>query len=599
MANCPELPKRRQYIGARYVPKFADPIDWDSTLSYEPLTVVNYGNTSYTSKRCVPPGTPPTDTCYWVATGRYNAQVEEYHQEVLNLKDQIGGIGPDITQIKSDITTLQGDIGTVKTDVSTNTTNITQNRTDITALQTALTTAQSDITTLQTDLGSVKSDIATLQTDMGSAQTDITQNKQDITALDTRVTALETRAGTIESTIDDHLYITVRGVKRPRIINNELTLNVPAEFPNATAAINEYLQFCIIHNNVTIKYADGTYNGTALNIVNFKSTYVRIAGNTTAPQNVIIRLSAGETAFALNNSDVLSIDGFHIIGDVAGAYPNLSSGTTSGFGLTLSNTLIGKSLIFERLGTGVLIDTSFFGTTEAFSNNPSDIDDNTLPNYYGKNIIFFNCNRVASGPINISGAICYNITENAAFIAFNGLLLIRNTTIKNVNTAISGVNIHLSINNVTILSVNDYGIYAAGCQINIDKLTINGGKMCIVTTNSFINSSSLTLENATNSAIQLSNGSSISIYNINTISNCPIGIYCDIWYEIAFPVNITFNNVPTKYYILLNRSTGHDSTQTNFLGQVILSVQPSNYVGEVCTETGMPGTWKTFGAIQP
>ena len=29
-----------QYIGARYVPLFADPMHWDSTRTYEPLTVV-------------------------------------------------------------------------------------------------------------------------------------------------------------------------------------------------------------------------------------------------------------------------------------------------------------------------------------------------------------------------------------------------------------------------------------------------------------------------------------------------------------------------------------------------------------------------------
>ena len=46
----------RQYIGARYVPKFANPIAWDSANSYEALEIVTYNNTSYTSKKPVPVG---------------------------------------------------------------------------------------------------------------------------------------------------------------------------------------------------------------------------------------------------------------------------------------------------------------------------------------------------------------------------------------------------------------------------------------------------------------------------------------------------------------------------------------------------------------
>ena len=64
-----------QYIGARYVPMFADPIDWDSTKEYEPLTIVTYQGASYTSRQSVPAGVSITDQNYWVLTGNYNAQV--------------------------------------------------------------------------------------------------------------------------------------------------------------------------------------------------------------------------------------------------------------------------------------------------------------------------------------------------------------------------------------------------------------------------------------------------------------------------------------------------------------------------------------------
>ena len=72
----------RQYVGARYVPKFANPTAWTSGTSYEAMTIVTYNNSSYTSKIQVPPtvGNPADNPQYWALTGNYNAQVEEYRQ---------------------------------------------------------------------------------------------------------------------------------------------------------------------------------------------------------------------------------------------------------------------------------------------------------------------------------------------------------------------------------------------------------------------------------------------------------------------------------------------------------------------------------------
>lgn len=77
----------RQYIGARYVPKFADPIEWDNARSYEALEIVTYLNTSYTSKKPVPAGVEITNNEYWAATGNYNAQVAQYVEEVQQLAE--------------------------------------------------------------------------------------------------------------------------------------------------------------------------------------------------------------------------------------------------------------------------------------------------------------------------------------------------------------------------------------------------------------------------------------------------------------------------------------------------------------------------------
>jgi len=79
----------RQYIGARYVPVFANPIEWDNLRSYEALTIVTYQGTSYTSKKNVPVGIDLDNKEYWVATGNYNAQVENYRREVSEIKKEL------------------------------------------------------------------------------------------------------------------------------------------------------------------------------------------------------------------------------------------------------------------------------------------------------------------------------------------------------------------------------------------------------------------------------------------------------------------------------------------------------------------------------
>lgn len=71
----------REYIGARYVPVFADPVEWSDTRAYEPLTIVTYQGASYTSARYIPTGIPISDESYWVRTFDFDAQVEAYRTE--------------------------------------------------------------------------------------------------------------------------------------------------------------------------------------------------------------------------------------------------------------------------------------------------------------------------------------------------------------------------------------------------------------------------------------------------------------------------------------------------------------------------------------
>lgn len=76
----------RQYIGARYVPKFFENPDgsaeWIKEATYEPLTNVTYLGDTYTSKISVPKNVEITNKKYWVLISKYNAQVENLRKSL-------------------------------------------------------------------------------------------------------------------------------------------------------------------------------------------------------------------------------------------------------------------------------------------------------------------------------------------------------------------------------------------------------------------------------------------------------------------------------------------------------------------------------------
>ena len=69
----------RQYVGARYVPKIMG--EWNKALQYEALSIVTYMGNSFTSKVPVPTNIEIDNTDYWINTGNYNTQVENYRKE--------------------------------------------------------------------------------------------------------------------------------------------------------------------------------------------------------------------------------------------------------------------------------------------------------------------------------------------------------------------------------------------------------------------------------------------------------------------------------------------------------------------------------------
>lgn len=81
----------RQYIGARYVPRFSDVNGgvWSNVYSYEPLIIVKNGNDYYTSKKSVPVGIAITNTEYWAPTGNYNGAIASLDQKIDTVKAEL------------------------------------------------------------------------------------------------------------------------------------------------------------------------------------------------------------------------------------------------------------------------------------------------------------------------------------------------------------------------------------------------------------------------------------------------------------------------------------------------------------------------------
>lgn len=95
-----------QYIGSRYVPLFADPIEWSSQNTYEPLTIVIHEGNSYTSKQAVPKGIEISNEAFWALTGNYNAQIELYRRETAAAMEAAGDAQESADNAQNDIDVL-------------------------------------------------------------------------------------------------------------------------------------------------------------------------------------------------------------------------------------------------------------------------------------------------------------------------------------------------------------------------------------------------------------------------------------------------------------------------------------------------------------
>ena len=121
----------RQYIGARYTPRFIG--TYDATQAYEALDVVDNGTgTTYIARLPVPPNTPLTDVDYWLVYGSSSGAI-------LDLQSRVGSIESTIPAIQSSILSIGGQV--------------TDNTDDISNLQGRMSTAEGNISALKDRTG--------------------------------------------------------------------------------------------------------------------------------------------------------------------------------------------------------------------------------------------------------------------------------------------------------------------------------------------------------------------------------------------------------------------------------------------------------------
>lgn len=240
-----------QYVGARYVPKFADPIEWDTERGYESLTIVTYKGESYTSKCPVPPGIDIKNERYWALTGAYNAQVEEYKNQVKDLSEQVTGFASDNKEFRDKITQYDKDNAEMKNTVAS-----TVARVD--ALAERVDNADAAISDLQAGQAQTVKDIAALEAKDADLQRQISSNDTDISAIqakdreqDARLSAIETVNDAQAATITQNTQDIARNTENIQDNAASIAVNSKELAKHAEQLKDHAAQLTVLHKEVT------------------------------------------------------------------------------------------------------------------------------------------------------------------------------------------------------------------------------------------------------------------------------------------------------------------------------------------------------------
>lgn len=304
----------QQYIGARYVPVFAEPIEWDINKPYESLTIVTYQGNSYTSKCAVPGGTDITNTRYWAKTGDYNAQIAEYREAVGDLSTQVTGFAKDNAEFREKITQYDKDNAAMKNEVAAATarvddlaTRVDSAEADIDGLQATANQHTQKLADLEAADTHLAQSIAENDTDIANLQTKDVQHDSEISAI--KIVNDQQGAAIAQNTADiaqnkKNIADNARNIAEnsAEIANHANTLTEhTADLAalhrdvqdNKTAIAKNASDIVGLRADLTEAEADIAQNTDGLNHV--KADIVRIDAKDTEQDNIIVRIDAKGT----------------------------------------------------------------------------------------------------------------------------------------------------------------------------------------------------------------------------------------------------------------------------------------------------------------
>ena len=105
------------FKGARYITKFADPIEWDATRAYEAIESVQYNGFTYISKQPVPVGVQIDNEAFWLLWADPNAQMEQLRQLVSQYADDVDTLENSVNSLNNTVSDLGNTVDGIDTQV--------------------------------------------------------------------------------------------------------------------------------------------------------------------------------------------------------------------------------------------------------------------------------------------------------------------------------------------------------------------------------------------------------------------------------------------------------------------------------------------------
>ena len=322
---CPPPPFKggtSMYIGARYVPIFADPVEWDDEREYEPLTIVVHNGDCYTSKCYVPKGAqlppyPEGQTKYWVKTSDYNYQfadlkktvtdlsrlVEQFQKDNESFTELINGWNEKVIQWEKDMAawgerldavesnvadltaSLNAEIDRAKTAEQANADAIAQETADrkqavseldaaykaadaaeAQAREEADTALSNRITTNTTDIDAIKAEQVIQNTNISANAKNIQDNAAEIAKHAKRLTDLESNASDWDETFPDTTIAQEMKNEQTARANGDTALNglceaIAADVEEVRDIANHKVDQTVFQaaDAMNVKYVDETH----------------------------------------------------------------------------------------------------------------------------------------------------------------------------------------------------------------------------------------------------------------------------------------------------------------------------------------------------